>query len=165
MPSVSTEFKSTAAGLLASVLCMIPVVGSAAASAHDEGAIRVVISNYEDALNARSPDQAVALYTDDAVMMPPYNQSVVGKAQLRKVYEAGSKMRALNLKFTVDEIVQISPEWAFVRTKSSGSSKVLSTGVTNAEANQELFILHKSDDGAWKIARYSFSNTNPPPHS
>ena len=165
MPSVPSEFTSRAAALLASVSCMIPVVGSADASADDEGAIRVVISNYEDALNARSADQAVALYTDDAVMMPPYNQSVVGKAQLRKVYEAGSKMRALNLKFTVDEIVQISPEWAFVRTKSSGSSKVLSTGVTNAEANQELFILHKSDDGAWKIARYSFSNTNPPPHS
>jgi ketosteroid isomerase-like protein len=96
-------------------------------------------------------------------MMPPYNQSVVGKAQLRKAYEAGSKMRALSLKFTVDEIVEISPEWAFVRTKSSGSSKVLSTGVTNVEANQELFILRKSDDGAWKIARYNFSNTKPSP--
>jgi uncharacterized protein (TIGR02246 family) len=160
MPS---KFTSTAAALLASVFCMIPVVGSADASA-DDGAIRVVISNYEDALNTRSPDQAIALYADDAVMMPPYNQPVVGKAQLRKVYEAGSKTRTLNLKFTIDEIVRISPEWAFVRTKSSGSSKVLSTGVTNAEANQELFILHKSDDEAWKIARYSFSNTNPPPH-
>jgi uncharacterized protein (TIGR02246 family) len=163
MPSVSSEFTSRAAALLAAVFCMIPAVGSADTSAADEGAIRMVISKYEDALNARSADQAVALYTDDAVMMPPYNQSVVGKAQLRKVYEAGSKMRALNLKFTVDEIVQISPEWAFVRTESSGSSKVLSTGATNVEANQELFILHKSDDGAWKIARYSFSNTDPPP--
>jgi uncharacterized protein (TIGR02246 family) len=165
MPSVFSKFTSTAAALLASVVCMISAVGSADASADDEGAIRVVISNYEDALNARSADQAVSLYTDDAVMMPPYNQSVVGKAQVRKAYEAGTKMRAMNLKFTVDEIVQMSPEWAFARTKSSGISKVISTGATNAEANQELFILHKSDDGAWKIARYSFSNTNPPPHS
>jgi uncharacterized protein (TIGR02246 family) len=165
MPSFFGEFTFTAAALLASVVCMIPVVGSADASADDERAIRVVITNYEDALNARSAKQAVALYTDDAVMMPPYNQSVVGQAQVRKAYEAGTKMRALNLKFTVDEVVQMSPEWAFVRTKSSGSSKVISTGATNAEANQELFILHKSDDGAWKIARYSFSNTNPPPRS
>jgi uncharacterized protein (TIGR02246 family) len=165
MRSVLSEFTSTAAALMASVVCMIPAVGSADASAYDEGAITVVISNYEDALNARSADQAVALYTDDAVMMPPYNQSVVGKAQVRKVYEAGTKTRALNLKFTVDEVVQMSPEWAFVRTKSSGSSKVISTGAANAEANQELFILHKSGAGAWKIARYSFSNTNPPPHS
>jgi ketosteroid isomerase-like protein len=83
----------------------------------------------------------------------------------RKTYEARTKTRAMNLKFTVDEIVQVSPEWAFVRSKSSGSSKVNSTGAANAEANQELLVLHKSDDGAWKIARYSFSNTNPPPHS
>ena len=61
MPSVVSEFTSTAAALLASVVCMIPAVGSADASADDEGAIRVVISNYENALNARSADQAVAL--------------------------------------------------------------------------------------------------------
>jgi hypothetical protein len=53
MPSVFSEFTSAAAALLASVVCMIPAVGSADASADDEGAIRVVISNYEDALNAR----------------------------------------------------------------------------------------------------------------
>ena len=165
MASVSSKFTSTAAALLASVSCIIPVVGSADAAANDEAAIRVVISKYQDALNASSTDQAMALYTHDGVVMPPYNKSVVGKAQLRKVYEAGSKTFTLNVKFTIHEIVQMSPEWAFVRTKSSGISKVLSTGVTNAEANQELFILHKGDDGAWKIARYSFSSTNPPPHS
>jgi len=165
MPSVFSEFTSRVTALLASVDCMTSAVGSADASADDEGAITVVISNYEAALNARSANQAVALYTDDAVMMPPYNQSVVGKAQVRKAYEAGTKTRAMHLKFIVDEVVQMSPEWAFVRTKSSGSSKVNSTGVTNVEANQELFILHKSDDGAWKIARYSFPNTNPPPRS
>ena len=123
MPSFFGEFTFTSAALLASVVCMIPVVGSADASADDERAIRVVITNYEGALNARSAEQAVALYTDDAVMMPPYNQSVVGKAQVRKAYEAGTKMRALNLKFTVDEVVQMSPEWAFVRTKSQAAAR------------------------------------------
>jgi ketosteroid isomerase-like protein len=37
-----------------------------------------------------------------------------------------------------------------------------STGKTAAEANQELFIFKKSEDGEWRIARYSFSPTNPP---
>jgi hypothetical protein len=36
------------------------------------------------------------------------------------------------------------------------------TGAVSAEANQELFIFKKSADGAWKIARYSFSSPNPP---
>ena len=31
-----------------------------------------------------------------------------------------------------------------------------------AEANQELFIFTKGEIGEWRIARYSFSPTNPP---
>jgi ketosteroid isomerase-like protein len=38
------------------------------------------------------------------------------------------------------------------------------TGTRSAEANQELFIFSKDGDGSWKIARYSFSTTNPPRH-
>jgi hypothetical protein len=30
------------------------------------------------------------------------------------------------------------------------------------KANQELFIFRKGEDGQWRIARYSFSPTNPP---
>ena len=37
-----------------------------------------------------------------------------------------------------------------------------STGKTAAEANQELFIFRKGGVGQWRIARYSFSPTNPP---
>jgi hypothetical protein len=37
---------------------------------------------------------------------------------------------------------------------------VNATGAKSAEGNQELFLFHKSLDGAWKIARYSFSSTN-----
>jgi ketosteroid isomerase-like protein len=32
----------------------------------------------------------------------------------------------------------------------------------SAEGNQELLVFRKDDDGAWKIARYSFSKTGPP---
>jgi hypothetical protein len=38
----------------------------------------------------------------------------------------------------------------------------LNGGKTLAEGNQELFIFEKDDDGKWRIARYSFSPTNPP---
>jgi len=53
----------------------------------------------------------------------------------------------------------ISPQWAFVRTNSAGTQKVNATGATNAEANQELFIFRRAT--MVKIARYSFSTTNP----
>jgi len=69
---------------------------------------------------------------------------------------------ALHVKFNIAEVVQMAPDWAFVRTNSAGTMKINATGATSDEANQELFILRK-ESGEWKIARYSFSSTNPPP--
>ena len=68
----------------------------------------------------------------------------------------------LDVKFEIVEIVQVAPNWAFARTNSAGNVTLDATGAKSAEANQELFVFHKGVDGAWKIARYSFSPTNPP---
>ena len=67
-----------------------------------------------------------------------------------------------DVKFTIAEVVVMAPNWAYVRTNSAGTTGHASTGTTTAEANQELFIFKKGEDGRWRIARYSFSPTNPP---
>jgi len=66
------------------------------------------------------------------------------------------------VKFTIAEIVELAHDWAFARTNSAGTTLDHATGTTSAEGNQELFIFRKGSDGFWKIARYSFSPTNPP---
>ena len=134
------------------------MLGSAPA---DEAAIGSVMSSYEAALNASNTDAVMPLYAEDGVFMAPNNQSAVGKAAVRRAYDAVFKAIMLKVKFTIVELVVISPQWAFVRTNSAGTQKVNATGATSAEANQELFIFKKSDDGGWQIARYSFSTTNP----
>jgi uncharacterized protein (TIGR02246 family) len=134
------------------------MLGSAPA---DEAAIGSVMSSYEAALNASNTDAVMPLYAEDGVFMAPNNKSAVGKAAVRRAYDAVFKAIMLKVKFTIVELVVISPQWAFVRTNSAGTQKINATGATSAEANQELFILKKSDDGGWRIARYSFSTTNP----
>jgi len=101
------------------------------------------------------------LYTEDVVLMRPFRPSVVGKAAVRQPSAAGA--RKLNIKFTIAEIVEMTPDWAFARTNSAGTITLNATGATSPEANQELFIFRKDTDGAWKIARYSFSPTIPRP--
>jgi uncharacterized protein (TIGR02246 family) len=127
----------------------------------DEAAIRSVMSSYEAALNASSTDAAMPLYAEDGVFMAPNNQSAVGKAALRQAYDAVFKAITLKVKFAIAELVVMAPQWAYVRTNSTGTQKINATGATSAEANQELFIFKKGDDGKWRIARYSFSTTNP----
>jgi uncharacterized protein (TIGR02246 family) len=134
---------------------------TSAASA-DETAIRGVLAAYNEALNASSTDAVMPLYAEDGVFMPPYSPSAVGQAAVRQAYDRVFKTITLHVKFTVAELVVMAPTWAFVRTNSAGTNKVNATGVTSAEGNQELFVFRKGDDCTWRIARYSFSPTNPP---
>jgi ketosteroid isomerase-like protein len=90
--------------------------------------------------------------------MPPYSQSAVGKERVRKAYDAVFAELKFDVKFAVAELVLMAPDWAYVRTNSAGVTGHAST----AEANQELFIFKKGEDGKCRIARYSFSPTNPP---
>jgi ketosteroid isomerase-like protein len=95
--------------------------------------------------------------------MPPYSQSAVGAAAVRDAYDAVFKAIKLSVKFSLAEVVEMAPNWVFARTNSAGTVTVHATGTKSAEGNQELFIFRKASDGNWKIARYSFSSTNPLP--
>jgi uncharacterized protein (TIGR02246 family) len=138
------------------------MVADRATIAQDDAAIRSVLASYNDALNGGKTDAVLPLYTDDGVFMPPYSQSAVGKEAVRKAYDAVVDELKFRVKFDIAELVVMAPEWAYVRTNSAGTTDHHSTGKTTAEANQELFTFKKGDDGQWRIARYSFSPTNPP---
>jgi ketosteroid isomerase-like protein len=94
------------------------------------------------------------------VFMPQNNPSGVGAGDVRKAYDAVFKTISLTVQFNIAEVVEIGPNWVFARTNSAGTVKVHATGAGGQEANQELFLFQKID-GAWKIARYCFSTTNP----
>ena len=133
------------------------------ATAKEESAIRAVLASYNDALNMGSTNAALMLYEEDGVFMPPFSPSAVGKEAVRMAYDKVFQELKFNVKFTIAELVVVAPNWAYVRTNSAGTTRHASTGKTTAEANQELFIFRKGGDGSWKIARYAFSTTNPPP--
>jgi len=128
----------------------------------NEKAVNEVLAAYNLALNASDTNMVMPLYLEDGVFMPPFSPSAVGSAEVRKAYDAVFKAIRLTVKFNVVEIVEMSPEWVFARTNSAGTTLNHATGKTTAEANQELFLFRKDRDGKFKIARYSFSTTNPP---
>jgi uncharacterized protein (TIGR02246 family) len=102
------------------------------------------------------------LYTEDGVFMPPYGPSAVGRNAVREAYDGVFAKIRLSVKFSVAEVVEMCSDWVFARTNSEGTTVTLATGTKSAEANQELFVFHRERDGRFRIARYSFSTTNPP---
>jgi len=127
----------------------------------NEQAVADVLAAYNAALNSSDTDAVMPLYTDDGVFMPPYSQSAVGREAVRRAYDDVFAAIQLTVKFNVAEIVEMSPDWVFARTNSTGTTLAHTTGSTSAEGNQELFIFRKDRDGKFRIARYSFSSTNP----
>lgn len=128
----------------------------------DETAIRALLSRYEQALNNSDTEAVMALYAEDGVFMPQHAPSAVGSSSVRRAYENVFKAIKLSIRFDIVEVRVTAPTWAFARTNSAGTVKVLADGSGGPEANQELFVLVKTGSGDWKIARYCFSTTNPP---
>jgi uncharacterized protein (TIGR02246 family) len=156
------RYDRIAAGAMALFAAAGGLTGASAADSEDKAGIESTMSAYNAALNGGDTAAVLTLYTDDGVFMPPYSQSAIGREAVRKAYDSVFKELKFNVRFDVAELVQLAPAWAFVRTNSAGTTAHASTGKTTSEANQELFIFKKGDDGRWRIARYSFSPTNPP---
>jgi uncharacterized protein (TIGR02246 family) len=127
----------------------------------NEKAVAAVLAQYQDALNQSDTDGVMKLYAPDGVFMPQNSPSSVGPGEVRRAYDAVFKAIKLTVQFNVAEVVEMAPNWVFARTNSAGTVKVHATGAGGPEANQELFLFQKIG-GAWKIARYCFSTTNPP---
>ena len=129
-------------------------------SSSDVEDITAVLHAYGAALKSRNVEDAVALYTADGVIMPPHFTASAGTQALRESYTRIFATIQLVIKFDIDEVVVMSPEWAFARTTAEGTKTMLATQESEAHSNQELFIV-KKEDGQWKIARYAFSTMKP----
>lgn len=126
-----------------------------------DAAIRATLAAYNDALNSGRASDVLPLYTEDGVFMAPYSESHVGLSAVLSAYEAVFSELTFDVTFTIHEVVILARDHAYVRTNSAGTTAHASTGTTSSEANQELFILRREKD-RWRIARYSFSPTQPP---
>lgn len=127
----------------------------------DRASIENILSSYETALNTANTDSVVLLYADDGVFMPQNSTPFVGAEAIRAAYDGVFQTIKLDISFTVDEVLQLAPQWALARTRSEGVVTINATGDKVPEANQELFVFQKQEDGDWRIARYIFSTTNP----
>ncbi|MDO7848615.1 DUF4440 domain-containing protein [Hymenobacter sp. M29] len=130
---------------------------AASVADNDKAAIEKVITAYRDALKEANVGKVVALYTKDAVLMPPGAPTAVGQAQVKGTYEYVFGAIKLDINFTIDEVV-VNGNTAFVRSTYKGTATVNANGQTGPEENRELFVFQKVS-GQWKIARYMYNKT------
>ncbi|ATY34878.1 DUF4440 domain-containing protein (plasmid) [Sphingomonas psychrotolerans] len=142
---------------------LVKSASKTAGAASTQADIEEVLLTYETALNASDTDTVLTVFAPDGVFMAPNNPSTVGADAIRAAYNGIFQAITFDTELTVEEVVQVAPNWAFVRTSSNGHVTVNAIKQRVPDANHELFIFQKGDDEAWKIARYSFATTNPLP--
>ena len=148
-----------------STTALLSLLASANAAEDDVDikAIRQQLQHYEKALNASDVGSVMKLYAADAVFMPQHSLPAIGRQAVREAYDNVFNAIKLDIRFEIDEVHTLSSTWAYARTRSKGTVKVLGGELPpGAEANQELFLLTKEGDGQWRLARYIFSTTTPP---
>ncbi|WP_041959607.1 YybH family protein [Sulfurospirillum arsenophilum] len=116
---------------------------------------------YLTAFNRADVAGILATYADDGVLMAPGMPTVVGKDELAMIYPAVFDQVGFAMTYEIKEVVQISIDWAFVRSATKGIETNKATGVAIPSEYQELFLLRKSATGAWQTARYSTSKISP----
>ncbi|TGE00509.1 YybH family protein [Methylobacterium nonmethylotrophicum] len=137
--------------------------GTSSDAASVQSGIEDALQAYETALNASNTDAVLSVFATDAVFMAPNSPSTVGAEAIRAAYDGIFQTITFDTELTVEEVVQVAPNWAFARTSSNGHVIVNAIKQRVPDANHELFILSKEGRDGWKIARYSFATTNPPP--
>lgn len=126
-------------------------------------AIEATIFAYFNALNGANIEAILDLYSENPVMLPFLQPAVLGLDAARANYEGTFQLIRFDVQTTIQELVEMSTEWAYVRTDTSGIFTPTRTGEGSQTAFHELFLLRKTGDEHWKIARYSFSPAGPLP--
>jgi uncharacterized protein (TIGR02246 family) len=129
--------------------------------AQQRAEIEKLLKSYERSLDASDLEGVMKLYTHDGVFMAPGAPTAVGIDAVREGYVSTFEAIDIDITFEIAETKVLSPNWAFLRTTSTGEATILANGAVVPASNQELFIVHKTR-GCWKIARYSFSSVLPP---
>lgn len=144
------------------ILLALALMASNAQAEGLDASLWAPIKAYEAALNNGDLGGVMAQFTDDAVLMAQNIPPAVGRPAVQATYGGLIDMLDLDISFTFDEAFQTGPDYAVVRTRSDGEITIKGDApVTIPNANQELFVLHRSEAGAWQIARYIFATTLP----
>ena len=120
----------------------------------DQQAIRQASTALESSFNAKDVDKILALYTDNAVFMPPNKPLLRGRGSLKGFYDGLLTGGSKDLKLTVSDVAGHGP-----LAYESGSYSMVNGTVP--DRGKFLFIF-RNMAGTWKIEYTSWSSDLPP---
>ncbi len=129
----------------------------------DIAAIKDVLNQYVVACNTGDFDLWISLWADNGVQMPPDENSVIGKEQIRDANKPGFDQMNLDIAITSIENIKVYGDlgishcnYTLAVTPKAGGEKIIA--VPDGKA---LGVYERQSDGSWKIL-YDCFNSNVP---
>ncbi len=151
----------TAAFAAAAVLAFAGCQKAAEDTTADEATIRASAPAFADAYNAGDVDKLVAMYWDDAVVLPPGAPGKSGAAAIREFFAADTAgSQAAGVRFNIPEAgaVDVSGDLAY----ESGTYSVTDASGATVDTGKYIGVFQKRD-GKWRYIRDTWNSDNPPP--
>ena len=127
----------------------------------DLAAIRSVHSKYRDAWMAADPRAVLAVFTEDAVLLPHHGDDpVIGRAAMERFWwpPASPPFTLTRMEVTVDDAgADCRIGWARGRDQIAWSSG----GKTFSQRGTYLNVLRKEKDGTWRISHHMWDDPAP----
>ncbi len=129
----------------------------AALSDADRDAIRAASSAWLQAYQANDWAAVAAMYTEDAVLMPPNQPEIRGRDHIRTWFEETESGNSIELEYIE---IEGCGDVAYIRGKYRLTIPV-EGGEPIVDVGKLLDIRHRSADGSWLVARDMFSSDLP----
>jgi uncharacterized protein (TIGR02246 family) len=144
------------------VMCLVLSVGCqgpAGLSEADRTAIRQADENYVKLANAKDFKGAAALYAEDAIVLPPNQAAVQGRAAIQAFLEASPPTSNFQV-----QILEIEGGADLAYERGTYSETVTPTGAAPIEdRGKYLTTWRKQADGSWKMLRDIWNSDLPLP--
>ena len=125
----------------------------------DRTAIRQADEADMTMVNAKDWKGDLALYTEDAIELPPNQAAVQGKAAIQACKEAFPPFSNFQ-----EQSLEIEGQGDLAYDRGTYSMTVTPPGAAPIEdRGKYLTILRKQADGSWKVARFMFNSDRPLP--
>ena len=158
----SLTLLSALAFAIASTACQPRAQEAARSSEEDAAAIQALVDEWTVAFNAGDVAGLVALYTDDAVRMPPNAPAYTGREAIEEAFSGLFEQFSGELTWPTEEIV-VADGWAFHRgTYRAGLAPVAGDDVIE-ESGKVIVIFQQQPNGSWKVAREIWNSDLPLP--
>ena len=137
--------------LLAAALALAGAAGA------KEGPLDGMSARFEEYIRAADVQAVAAMYTEDAVVMPPNHAPVQGRADIAALFK-GYTDAGFSLKLTP------GASWMDgALAVRSGAYVLLDKDMKEADHGKWMEAWRKGDDGRWLMVRDMWNSDDPPP--